>query len=308
MRKSGWSMVYTGDGARCPRTVIVPRFTLLVGAVILLAGLAGIGRGIFVLCSYAHGKLGVYIEEQRNRDCVSKIQFYEKLAQMREREITQLVYFEDKARMKYGLERVSEDVREAGIGGPPGTEESILHSLENVQVQEGSALERRLKALLRKAQLQDSTFSQMADHVQRQHDRWGQYPTMLPARGRITSRYGTRFHPFEKRHMMHEGIDIANEPWTPVFAPADGMVSKVGSGGYFGNVVKLKHGGGYATVYAHLSQAAVVEKQVVRRGELVGYIGSSGRSTGPHLHYEVHRFNRHTDPAKYILPTDQVVD
>jgi murein DD-endopeptidase MepM/ murein hydrolase activator NlpD len=108
---------------------------------------------------------------------------------------------------------------------------------------------------------------------------------------------------------FHEGLDIANLRWTPIFVTADGIVNFVGYRGNYGTSVMVNHrGSGYTTVYAHLEQSAVVEGQVVKRGELIGYLGNSGRSTGPHLHYEVRKFNRFDNPMKYILPMDYIVD
>jgi murein DD-endopeptidase MepM/ murein hydrolase activator NlpD len=109
---------------------------------------------------------------------------------------------------------------------------------------------------------------------------------------------------------MHEGLDIANSVWTPIYATADGQVKEVSSISHFGNMVRISHDSNdeYITLYAHMQKAAVTQGQAIKRGDVIGYMGSSGRSTGPHLHYEVHHNGRPVDPMRFIVPIDQIVD
>lgn len=109
----------------------------------------------------------------------------------------------------------------------------------------------------------------------------------------VTSLYGSRVNPFGQTTHFHTGIDFAGSTGTPVYATADGkVVNAMEEGGGYGIHVKLIHKHGLATLYAHLSQLAVVKDQNVKRGQLIGYVGSTGLSTGPHLHYEVRLLNR----------------
>jgi murein DD-endopeptidase MepM/ murein hydrolase activator NlpD len=125
-------------------------------------------------------------------------------------------------------------------------------------------------------------------------------PKGLPVPGNITSRYGTREDPFDQTSAFHSGIDIS-APWgTPVRATADGVVAFSGRNGGSGIVVVLEHGFGLSTVYAHTSKNAVKTEQRVKRGEIIAYVGSTGKSTGPHLHYEVWRKHKSINPQKYI--------
>ena len=108
---------------------------------------------------------------------------------------------------------------------------------------------------------------------------------------------------------FHEGLDIANKMWTPVVATADGVISLVGMRGDYGISIMIDHyGGAYTTVYAHLEDVTVEEGQVVRRNECIGYLGNTGRSTGPHLHYEVRKLDRHTNPRYFLLPSDAIIN
>ena len=117
-----------------------------------------------------------------------------------------------------------------------------------------------------------------------------------PCRGRLTSRYGYRRDPFTGKRAFHTGIDLANRVGTKVLAAREGKVVFVGGKSGYGNVVIISHSFGYRTVYAHLSSFSVKRGQHITRGQAVGYIGNTGRSTGPHLHFEVWLKNRLIDP------------
>jgi murein DD-endopeptidase MepM/ murein hydrolase activator NlpD len=117
-----------------------------------------------------------------------------------------------------------------------------------------------------------------------------------PCRGRLTSRFGYRRDPFTGKRAFHTGVDIANRVGAKVLAAREGKVIFVGSKSRYGNIVIVEHSFGYRTVYAHLASAVVARGERVRRGQLIGYIGNTGRSTGPHLHFEVWLKNRLIDP------------
>jgi murein DD-endopeptidase MepM/ murein hydrolase activator NlpD len=110
-----------------------------------------------------------------------------------------------------------------------------------------------------------------------------------PTIGRVTSGYGMRRHPILGYRRMHAGIDFGAAYGTPVYAVTDGTVAMAGRNGGYGNFIKLSHGGGMGTGYGHLSRIAVRPGQGVKRGQVIGYVGSSGMSTGAHLHYELYR-------------------
>lgn len=125
----------------------------------------------------------------------------------------------------------------------------------------------------------------------------GGYPTGLPVRNaRISSRYGTRFHPVLRQYRFHGGIDIAAPMGSPIAATSDGTVTYSAYRGTYGLLVSIDHGNGVETRYAHMSATAVRAGQSVRRGEVIGYVGSTGRSTGPHVHYEIRHHDRTVDP------------
>ncbi len=129
-------------------------------------------------------------------------------------------------------------------------------------------------------------------------------PAIIPLKPgtykRISSHFGMRFHPIKKRNKMHFGMDISATPGTPVFATADGVVVAARSGypGY-GTIVEIKHALGFSTIYGHLKQYSVSRGQSVTRGTIIGTVGNTGYSTGPHLHYEIIKNKRRIDPIRF---------
>ncbi len=130
---------------------------------------------------------------------------------------------------------------------------------------------------------------------------WASTPSLWPVKGWVTSDFGSRSSPWTGEPKFHEGLDIAAPIGSPIYAPADGYASFTGYKGGYGNALILDHGYGLSTLYGHTSSVLVKEGEKVKRGQLVALVGSTGSSTGPHLHYEVHVDGVPTDPLKYIL-------
>lgn len=126
-------------------------------------------------------------------------------------------------------------------------------------------------------------------------------PSIRPVRGWFTSKFGYRISPFTGRPVMHNGLDLAASPGTPIVAPADGVVSFAGYDPGYGKLVSIDHGYGVITRYGHTSQIYVEVGQKVRRRDVIAAVGTTGRSTGPHLHYEVRVNNVPVDPKNYVL-------
>ena len=126
-------------------------------------------------------------------------------------------------------------------------------------------------------------------------------PSIWPTDGWVTSRYGNRISPFTGKPQFHGGLDIASDFGTPIIAPARGRVTFVGKKGPMGRAVIIDHGYGLKTTYAHTAKTYVARGEVVERGTPIAAVGSTGRSTGPHLHYAVEVNGRSVDPANYIF-------
>lgn len=135
---------------------------------------------------------------------------------------------------------------------------------------------------------------------------WEHTPSIVPAWGDFSSGYGWRFHPVLGRYAFHEGQDISNRTGTPVVATAAGRVETAEYNSSYGNHVVINHGKGMRTLYAHLSAFRCKVGAQVRRGQVIGLLGNTGRSTGPHVHYEVHKGGAQVNPLSWILPVTLV--
>ncbi len=133
-------------------------------------------------------------------------------------------------------------------------------------------------------------------------------PSRMPVENtRMTSDYGTRNDPFGGNRRNHQGIDLAGPIGTPIYATADGIVSKAEWFGGYGRFIEIEHGGSFQTRYGHMSALNVTENQRVKKGEIIGYMGSTGRSTGSHLHYEVRIDGAAVNPLPYMRTADYVL-
>ena len=126
-------------------------------------------------------------------------------------------------------------------------------------------------------------------------------PSIWPVKGFITSGFGSRSDPFDGEPEYHQGIDISAPYGSPVAAPAAGLIIAAGWRRGLGQAIEISHGNGLSTVYGHLSKILVKPGQEVKRNQRIGLVGSTGRSTGAHLHYEVHRGGRPVNPKRYLL-------
>ncbi len=158
-----------------------------------------------------------------------------------------------------------------------------------------------LEALEREAREQEQKSREMTAYFEDQKQLLASAPSVWPARGYVTSDFAVRLDPYTADRVMHDGIDIAAAPGTPIKAPADGAVVFAGLEGGYGKVLVLDHGYGLKTRYGHLSRIDVKLGQKVRRGDHIASIGTTGRSTGPHLHYEVRVNGVPENPRKFIL-------
>ncbi|MDH4321450.1 MAG: M23 family metallopeptidase [Desulfobulbaceae bacterium] len=125
-------------------------------------------------------------------------------------------------------------------------------------------------------------------------------PLGAPSAGKITSTFGKRIDPINNRPAFHEGVDIKNKFRSPITATADGVVAESGFTSGYGNYVVINHGNGFYTRYFHMNKRAVAQGSSITRGQLVGYMGTSGRSTGTHLHYEIKYKNNPVNPLKFM--------
>jgi murein DD-endopeptidase MepM/ murein hydrolase activator NlpD len=221
-------------------------------------------------------------------------------------QMTRLREFDAKLRMITDIGLPKERTQLLGMGG---TQEPVLEDYLNTPTPEESDLrggllhgiERDLSYLQNEAAQQEVSFQELASAVKNKQSMWASTPSVWPVRGWLTSGFGNRISPFTGGVMQHNGIDIATRMDTPVMAPAAGIVSYVGYHNGLGKMLKINHGYGIQTIYGHLSKFNTQSGHRIKRGEVIAYVGNTGLSTGPHLHYEVVVNNIPVNPMKYIL-------
>jgi len=155
--------------------------------------------------------------------------------------------------------------------------------------------------LLMEADRQQQSFKELLEFLKRQKSMLATTPSIWPVRGWVTSEFGYRISPFTGRREFHRGIDIATRIRTEIVAPAAGIIVTAKKDAGMGNEIRIDHGNGIITVYGHLLKFTVKRKQRVKRGDLIGYVGNSGRSTGPHLHYGVMVKGIYVNPRRHLF-------
>lgn len=205
-------------------------------------------------------------------------------------------------RVVFEADPVPDDVRNAGFGGINRYDK--YQGLDNSELI--SSMVKKADILSKKLVVQSQSFDEILGLVKNKSKMLSSIPAIQPVRNKdlrkMSSGYGYRTDPFSKVKIFHSGIDFTAPTGTQIYATADGVVARADAdaSGY-GNHIRIDHGFGYLTLYAHLSKLKVKPGQNVKRGDLIGFVGSTGKSTGPHLHYEVHKDNKPINPINFFI-------
>lgn len=202
-------------------------------------------------------------------------------------------------------EPISDDVRQVGVGGADAYKEFDGFSAPTAKLLRATG--EKLDELERRMRLQRASFAKLMTLARGREAELAQLPAILPANGPVVSGYGLRRHPVLRVQKMHEGLDLLVRVGTPVVAPGDGVVARAGYEPGYGRFIEIEHPAtGYTTFYAHLSEVPdhIEEGHAVERGERIALSGNTGRSTGPHLHYEVRDAEGKTvNPVFFFAPS-----
>ncbi|MEJ2005908.1 MAG: M23 family metallopeptidase, partial [Cyclobacteriaceae bacterium] len=203
-----------------------------------------------------------------------------------------------------GSEPIDPSIRNAGIGGADRYREIRNTDFDNKDVV--LDLKENVDKLRRKMYIQSKSYDEIAELAESKEKLFAAIPAIQPVSNkeliRLASGFGYRTHPVYKVRKMHTGIDFSAPLGTPIYATADGTIIKaqVRFSGY-GKVLEIDHGFGYKTRYAHMQEFAVQRGQKVKRGQIIGYVGNTGMSTAPHLHYEVLKNDEQINPVHYFF-------
>lgn len=305
-----WTILWVPHGAGTTRSIGVSDRALktFLGS---LAVLLVVGIGF----AYAAIRKGVDLSrlerlEQANQLLAEQVVQTRTLLHQVNDTVAAIMKYDEKVRLLAGLPPNDPGVLLAGIGGPAGVPSEPKRVLAS-QPLGREALEMRddVEGLIRRANLLARSFAEAIDSLHSKNQLLAATPSIMPTRGWLTSGFAkARMHPIFHEERRHDGIDITAPLGTPIVAPASGVVIKVDRDAGYGLFVRIDHGYGIVTLYAHASKITVREGQRVRRGEEIALVGSTGVATAPHLHYEVEVRGQTVNPFKYIFPESVIVD
>ena len=209
----------------------------------------------------------------------------------------------DRALRTYAsLPKIDKDIRRLGIGGSSSGRLTKLDKIMPDITKKISGLELDIDELIREVRLEKESYDNIYDAVKSNSEKMKSIPSIRPVEGGyLNTGFGMRKDPFTREERFHYGLDISAIRGSLVFAAADGKVVYAGYKGSFGRTIKINHGYGYQSLYAHLNRILIKSGTEVKRGDLIAEVGSTGRSTASHLHYEVHYYGKAQDPKNYFF-------
>ena len=281
----------------------LPHLCLLAVAAVLLSGAILWGSWISVHSIKNENRYQARIEhlqEQNQAQAFHIQQFTDRLGHLTG-QMDRLQNFYAKLKILANLDLQEPEDPSMAAGGPQPDTREINMYLEESLKRQIQRVHWEMEELQMLAEIQEKNAYRVERFFDSQRSLLASTPTIWPVRGWITSSFGQRMSPFTGRLQMHEGLDIAARPGTPVKATAEGVVIYSGWKSDFGKLVTIDHGYGYRTRYGHMSKLYVKNGQRVKRGDSIGAVGNTGRSTGPHLHYEVKVKGLPVNPKTYLL-------
>jgi murein DD-endopeptidase MepM/ murein hydrolase activator NlpD len=291
-----WTVMVVPHGSDSPRSFSISeravRAAAYTGSVLGLMAIVGLGSAIATtgrLVSRAIRPTEANAMDSRPRD-VSEVA--RRVASLRDT-LNVIRKREEQIRLLAGL-----PATDSGVAAPnAGTGDSSQVPLDT-----------DVETLIQRADLLSARFAAVTDSLEVNAQRFASVPSIMPTAGWLTSQFSrNRKHPLLHISRPHEGIDVTAPMGAPIIAPASGTVTKVATESGYGKVLEIDHGNGIVTRYAHCSRIDVRQGQRVTRGQRVAAVGSTGLSTGPHLHYEIHINGKVVDPLTYVL-SDAIPD
>jgi murein DD-endopeptidase MepM/ murein hydrolase activator NlpD len=305
--------IIPANGTSLRQFTVSPVWLRVAGFMVFLAMAALGGGGAYVYYKYRNFN-GVEQKAQALEQTVS-VQGVEIQAQkmrlkgMAERvnELTgsfvKLQEFEQKIRVMADLEQPGENGGMLAVGGSPPEALDASLPLKDAQAALNREMNERISTLANAAALQEDSMESLLKGLEGKKDVLACTPSIRPVRGKYweTSRFGPRKSPYTGLREFHKGLDLAGRHGTTIISSAKGTVTFAGDKSYYGLTIVIDHGHGMVTQYSHLSRCLKKKGDTIKRGEAIALMGNTGRSTGPHLHYEVHLHSLPVNPEKYIL-------
>ncbi|MFC1533442.1 M23 family metallopeptidase [Thermodesulfobacteriota bacterium] len=295
------TIVFLPDGIRTVRQLKIPRVLIRFFFLFLLSAVA-----LLTWASINYYNLRNQVPEhaqllRENRDQrVQLAALAHKIDQINSK-MVELKKFDNKLKMMVNLEPGEDDTQFLGIGGSDPTLMNPEYTIEKAHKKLVRLMHQSLDNLDTEISLQTQEKAGLFEFLESQKSMFACTPSIWPAKGSISSKFGYRISPFTNQKEFHNGLDIQARMESAIIAPADGVVSSTGRTYGFGNILDISHGYGLKTRYGHLKKILVKKGQSVKRGQKIALMGNTGRTTGVHLHYEVHLKGVPLNPKRYIL-------
>lgn len=293
MGKKSYSLIIIPHHRGKQRTIRLSekKIKLLVGIASFISVLLIVFLVDYFMINGARQKYRVLSEENiKQREAI--VQYKDTINKLKE-SIDDFEKYAKKLNIMAGL-KSSEELKEFGIGASGDQEIIPVDIPQNVNLD-------HLKSMEQKANGIERNLSTLVSFFENQELRLAGTPSVWPVRGYLSSVYGWRDDPFTQKRTFHWGIDIATHYGNSIVATADGIVIQRTTDKIGGNTIKISHRGGYTTIYCHLSKFLARPGQRVKRGDVIGLVGKTGKALGPHVHYEVKRDGKNVNPWYYLL-------
>ncbi|MEO0184513.1 MAG: M23 family metallopeptidase [candidate division WOR-3 bacterium] len=239
------------------------------------------------------------IAEEQHREYLERINQLKTLIADLKSRLNSQIAIDNKQRNFLQVALVHPDVWSMGIGGRESSPRTNDLSVYDSKIL--NELYESIDVLKGQTKLRQMSLQELEGRLEQKFDVWRHIPSINPVPGaEISSGFGYRVDPFEKDVRMHEGVDFSASRGTPVYATAEGIVVYADWNMGYGYVIDIDHGYGFVTRYAHLSKILVKEGELVKRGQVIGRVGATGRAVCSHLHYEVHVAGIKVNPTKYV--------
>ncbi len=267
----------------------------------ILCGVVLAGTGISILSASVGTPAEIALKAE-NKELINQLQKTKEAIQQLDEQVKTLAQTDNEMyRSILGMEPIPYDERQAGTGGADIYSDLDVYSEETAEILKWTA--ESLEGLQRSINIQRVSFEEIKDYYNNNQEKMKHLPAIKPTPGILLSGFGMRYHPILKYRRMHEGLDFRANVGEEVYATGNGVVKYAGRKGTYGLLLTIDHGYGFETRYAHLSAFADGIKigTKVKRGDVIALSGNSGRTEGPHLHYEILRNNQPVDPINFLF-------
>ena len=295
------TIVFLPDASNKVRQLKIPKFLLFFLFLVFLSAALTLAWGVW---DYRGIKAKIsrlaQLEEENSQQRIQLVALTQRFDQISGK-LIELRKFDQKLKTMVNLETTEDNTQFLGIGGSDPSLLDSDYTLEEAHQKLVRLMHQSLDNLNTEISIQKNEKAELCKYLENQKTMLASTPSIRPTRGWLSSGFGNRISPFTNEKEFHKGIDISTRMNTPIVAPADGVVSSSGRDHAMGKMLTINHSYGLKTRYGHLSKILVKKGQYVKRGQEIALVGDSGRTTGPHLHYEVYLNGLPVNPLRYIL-------